>query len=243
MNEYWLGLIFATQMASGSFLHNCDISKGIGSEYKFSNHSTHKYQTLSLGGGLRVSEADIALKGCNIFDCSSELGGGAYFFNSKSRIVSTNIYDNSGVYGGGVYADNSFLDISNLSVMNCKADYGGGMALLNDESIFNLICNIIDNRAVKGAGVFIDNSSSYFDGINIKHNNSFNQDAEKYKLSEGGGILVRNSNIQLANSSVFDNQAKIGNNLCIENSQVLWKGKQPPNKSIFFRNGQLIPFS
>jgi len=233
--------MFATQMASGSFLHNCDISGGIGSENQF--YPTHKYQTLSLGGGLSAFESDIELKGCNIFGCSSELGGAAYFFNSNSRIISTNFYNNLGVYGGGLYADNSSLNISNLSVMDCRAEYGGAMALLNDESRFGLLCNIIENQAVKGAGIFIDNSSSYFDGINIMHNNSFNQEDEKYKLSEGGGVFVRNSDIQFNLSTIIENQAKKGNNLCIENSQVLWNGKQPPNRSIFFRNGRLIPFS
>lgn len=239
LNKNWRNLNFATHMASGSFLHYCNISGGMGIQDKLPNPNILPSLKLNnqdpyIGGGLMVSEANITIIGSDISNCSSHIGGGAYFFNSESHLISTNFSKNKSICGAGIYADNSSLKLSNLKIGDCSAEYGGGLALFRDKSILDSWCEFYRNLASQGGGIYIQDSETFLCNANLKEN------GQNKPEHLGGGIFIKNSRVDAAFCQILENLAEKGSNIYLANSQISWQGEQPPRDTIHKLNSKLL---
>jgi len=149
---------------------------------------------------------------------------GLTLINGTGRFVAegsptNNIFRN----GGGIYIKNSDPTIRNLSISNStlydfisevSATYGGGIFCENaSPTMSNLV--ISENTSHSGAGIYLDNSSPEIDFITVTNNVA----GQGVTSGTGGGIYcINESNPNVSNSYIYNNQANVTGGIHSRNS-------------------------
>jgi len=209
-------------------------------------------------------DANSVLAGLTITNGYAEEGGGIYCDGVATKITNCLIYGNSADYGGGIYRKNTVSEVSNCIIRNNDALEGGGVYSYGDPyfiqgyktitvelygNIFTYIvpvfgsgefanCEIKDNSANKGGGIYYEDSVSEISDCIIVNNNadygggfyccnantSIINDTISYNsaTNTGGGVYCTDSNSTvIKNSILWDNEAIDGNEIALYDSSAI----------------------
>ncbi len=168
-------------------------------------------------------DANSILDGFTITGGNTEYGGGVYCDGVATKITNCLIYGNSADYGGGIYRKNTVSEVSNCIIRNNDALEGGGVYSYGDPyfiqgyititveaygHIFTYLipvfgsgkfanCEIKDNSADKGGGIYYEDSVSEISDCIIVNNNA----------DYGGGLYCCNANTSIINDTISQNSA------------------------------------
>lgn len=150
---------------------------------------------------------------------SSGSGGGVYIANGGNLTWNGGLIDNcKAANGGGIYGDvNSALRINSNSgthIQNCVASTDGGGIYFNGSNIYVYTCNIHNNTARDGAGVYVgaNYQNAYFDSdATFVYSNT---------ASRNGGAVYAGANrtydLQLRRGRYYSNKAVNGGAVYVE---------------------------
>ncbi|MCP4361136.1 MAG: hypothetical protein GY796_24270, partial [Chloroflexi bacterium] len=178
------------------------------------------------GGIYFYNSADIVMSNNTIIDnYAANFCGGISFNNNSDNafIFGNNFANNSSGFGGFVDADGGALCITssmntnilaNIFTDNSSNTYGGAINISN--STVTLTGNtVVSNTASKGGGIAIQSSDVVLVGNVISGNLSSNHTHPNFN-GDGGGLYIRNSEINFTNIVIADNQAeRIGSGVFI----------------------------
>lgn len=162
------------------------------------------------GGGLYCYEGTTFLLDCEFLNNLATVGGGIAV--QKNHITADECVISGGTIrsntatdrGGGVYCYSSSPTIQNCEIfLNQAGPYGGGICLREGSEAIISECNIYNNTATNGGGIYVgaDSNDSSFATIidcNITDNNA----------SHGGGIVCANG--QISNCQITNNHSDTG---------------------------------
>jgi len=139
----------------------------------------------------------------------NEKGGLFLGYNTNAFVHLNNIRNNTGSIGAGILCIRADPFISGNVISNNTATtpgntdhgLGGGIACLYQTEAGIVRNQINGNGAVKGAGIYLQNSSSYVDENDISHNNA---------TLGGGGIWFDSSSGYIVRNSIHRNTAQVG---------------------------------
>jgi serine/threonine protein kinase len=170
----------------------------------------------STGSVVRVLNGkSVTISGLSFKDSNTEKVGNGFLYNEGTlKLVNTTISGNtSSGLGGGIYSANgSALTLINSTVSNNSAQYGGG--IYNDNGVLNVTSSTISgNKAVaqddsKGGGI-------YAFGPLILTNSTVSGNVA---FDTGGGITVDRNQASITFCTIYDNTARSGGGLSIENT-------------------------
>ena len=221
------GIYFAS--GSGS-LDNCT----------FANNSAS-----NSGGGIIFIQGtkEASLVNCSFTDNNASIYGGAgYFISNTVSLDDCNFTENSAQYGGAVCIDKDG-NLNGCSFTKNSASKNGGGIYFNDTTkatkakIFN--CNIDNNSAQYGGGIFLNSSEAKLDNCNFTNNlatavhgggilfssdgsldncNFINNNATEY----GGAGIFYSDTVSLNNCNFTENYASYAGAVCfIDNGTVM----------------------
>jgi len=97
------------------------------------------------------------------------------------------------------------------SIGGRNAKYGGGISTKNVQKLQVQNCDVFNNTALAGAGIYLDVSNLMVSDItNVKiHNNNLIGQANCYE-NAGAGIFVRSGRVIIESSMIYDNNANAG---------------------------------
>lgn len=165
------------------------------------------------GAGISVPGGELDFIGSHVLHNQATLnGGGIHVYNQGLVNVggSSNVSSNSALNGAGIYAD--FATIGSTSMVlhsNTATSFGGGIYLNNGSVLSgsNIHLGYIysnpdlgKNRAVNGAGLFVDGTSTANFSGNIVNNHADNHGGSIYMSATSGNVEISNSSIN-TNSS------------------------------------------
>lgn len=137
----WRGIRLADTTSSGSRLSGCLIE-----------HARNVDGDNTLGGGLRIINADPALVACTFRDNEASLGGALYTADGEVSVTACVFEDNRAQDGGAVYWTGGGGLLEQSRVMANRAEgYGGGVYLWN-AAVGIARTEIRGNQAVVGHG-------------------------------------------------------------------------------------------
>ncbi|MFC1785892.1 right-handed parallel beta-helix repeat-containing protein [Candidatus Neomarinimicrobiota bacterium] len=148
------------------------------------------------GGGIYLEESNSIITDGKIHECSTyeqyqyDYGGGIYSKNCNLTISNLEVFNCDAQFAGGIGAINSSIRMSNLTVKNNTASYsGGGIGFFSAGSLFTSMCNIYDNHADRGGGIY-----SFGENVGI-HIFSDETDIYQNTANVGGGFSGTSTNI------------------------------------------------
>ena len=162
-----------------------------------------KNNTAYRGGGIFLNISNPTIIGITIKDNNVQgNGGGMHCFQSpptlfKNSIINTN---NAIQNGGGIYLHNSTYNLDNVSVSNNTANLGAGFQIEDAGLVFSngSITNNSSNTAQEGSGIRAEDATINILNSLIAENSIPN--------SNGGGISLLRTSLELVNSTVVANQ-------------------------------------
>ncbi len=127
--------------------------------------------TADYGAGMTLENVNPIMNDVLITkNIANHRGGGISFFGSCDSIISEGIMvsENQASVGSGVYVSNAEVNLVNMVISDNGNDesYGGGLDINNDSKVFLSNVSVRKNRAVRGGGISLFNSSLIFDSIN-----------------------------------------------------------------------------
>ena len=169
------------------------------------------------GGGISVPGGEIDFIGSHVLHNQATLnGGGIHVYEGGVLNIggSSNINQNSAEMGAGIYADFATIESTSMVMHSNTATSLGGGIYLNNGSVLtgtNIDLGYIDyanpdlrkNRAVNGAGLFVDNTSTANFSGNIVNNHADNHGGSIYMSATSGNVTISNSSI---NTNTSDNE-------------------------------------
>jgi len=168
------------------------------------------------GGGISVINGSLTiLEGSRIENNSSENAGGLSAKNSKIKIDDTTIWKNRAKNGGGLYFDQD------------KPENRGANFKISNSQITENVAELSErsdkpNKGGFGGGVFSNGVLGTFSDCSIEENNASNS---------GGGIYVKNADLELERSCLQANSAKKeGSALSLDCSELNTKCKLKASK-------------
>jgi parallel beta-helix repeat protein len=137
-------------------------------------------------------------------DAENQRGAGIYFDDIQFTVRNCHFYDNFAMQGGAVTAFSGSPVFENcIFEDNTATGDGGGMYILDNSTVTLTNCLVRANQAANGAGLAINNSSSY-----ILNNVTITENAA---TGLGGGIYLETSgSFTLNNSILWGNTATTG---------------------------------
>lgn len=168
------------------------------------------------GGGIVLSDDDSRIENCTISNNTASIsGGGIYSENSSPRLLNCTLRGNSAVSGGGMY-NRAYDDYDVPLLLGCtfssnSAEQDGG-GMYNDYSYPRLInCVFSDNSAEMGGGI-ASYSGSEVTLVNCTFGNNLALKGKAVACESYDPVYPSPSNIQLANSILWDGGDEIWNN-------------------------------
>lgn len=146
----------------------------------------------------------------SFFNNSAVLDGGVlHISNCEFHLTNSKLYYNEAQCGGGVWLHNlkgdSFIK-DNILYSNKATNNGGGLYLLNLEqpNLLTLTDNVIGHNyyGVLGGGLFMENCAN----LVLKRNIINYSHAMQINATEGGGVYLLNSSIQMYNCNIHGNE-------------------------------------
>jgi len=158
------------------------------------------------GGGIFcASSSNINLNIVTIEENNANTGGGM-FCNESNPIINDIIINNNDASnnGGGIFCEsNSDMTLENGEVsQNTAGQFGGGVYIANDCQPDFSELTVDDNSANRGGGIYIANDCQpIFSELIISAN---------VATDKGGGIYSRNTNLNMGNCQLMENDASGG---------------------------------
>lgn len=190
------------------------------------------------GGGISVPDGELDFSGSHVIHNQATInGGGIHVYEGGVLNIggSSNISQNSAEMGAGIYADFATIGSTSMVLHSNTATLFGGGIYLNNGSVLtgsNIHLGYIftnpdlgKNRAVNGAGLFVDNTSTAnFSGV-IVNNYADNHGGSIYMSATSGNVTISNSSINTNTSGneggaafVYGGILKLTGPLTIENN-------------------------
>jgi uncharacterized repeat protein (TIGR01451 family) len=152
------------------------------------------------GGGLYLGCDAATLGGNLVTSNTARQGGGLYIDRGESTFSANVVAANAAEYGGGLFVSNSTATIGENELRSNEAiTAGGGLLLWRSEYAIMTRNTVISNTAMRGGGLYLDESGSGIDG------NFFIANV----ATEGGGLFLDQSAATLANNIVAENRADV----------------------------------
>lgn len=170
------------------------------------NHSTDN------GGGLRIKNmCNMVVDSVHFEGNYAIVGGGGMTIEGESVVTLTNSHfeDNTAFQGGGLEIIKSFVAMENNDFIANNAEHGGGLHTKTETEATILHCRFLENV---NEGYDIRGGALYSSGSTIAIENSiFAKNAAIGPNAYGGAIyMVSNTNIDLLNVVLTDNEATLG---------------------------------
>ncbi len=215
-NAYHVLVITAAPIRNRSVkLSGLVISDGVADNTRRTTIDNIIYQQ-NVGGGLIAENGNIEILDCIFTNNKAANGAGCWIQNATLNIQNTKITNNSTDMGkaGGISLNNVSFNMEQVVVSdNFAQTDGGGIYLINSKGCINqgvIAGNTVNNSA---GGLFATASSAvYLYNVTLGHN----------KASVNGGILLDNSFLSIANSTIAENIAleNAGAGSFINNSRI-----------------------
>ena len=163
--------------------------------------------TKAAGGAIDIDSFDkVIISNCTVRNNRrTDNGGGINCLNAELNIRNSNIcrnlainYDDNSTYGGAIYLENSYLVLSNCIIS--RSYVFGGVATWGGA----------------GAGMYLINSSCEIFDCEIYGNYSIWDEGPSF----GGGLCAYNSQLDINNTIIRDNEMDIGSALYLEDSEA-----------------------
>jgi len=156
------------------------------------------------GGGFLLNNSGLKLKNCLISKNSvTHCGGGIHSLNSNLIIEKSCFIENvANVVGGAIFIENGSLVIINSFLTGNTANNSGGLNAANCDSLLISGCAFFKNYATNGSSG--GGGIHYCNSVIIHETKVLSNYANNYC----GGILIRNSQIEISKSVICDNFAK-----------------------------------
>ncbi|MBN2016716.1 MAG: T9SS type A sorting domain-containing protein [Candidatus Cloacimonetes bacterium] len=173
----------------------------------------------------------------------SEGGGGIYCTGGSPLIYNNKIFNNivENGYGGGIQCWSSSPEIKNTEIYNNYSDeeelFGGGISYLDSSEVNIVNCNIHDNIAIDGGGVYCNNT-----GGKIKNSVIDNNDMVSQYTGCGGGVYCKSnselifSGVKISNHS-YNDQGEYGGGVYCSNSNMTFNNCEFINNLSNFGGG------
>jgi hypothetical protein len=212
------------------------------------------------GGGIYLQSSIPTFNLVEISGNNGGAGGGMYIYeycfpDFQNLVVENNAAEvGGGIYLNGVYNNTNDLTFQNLIIsdnsattINPNVGYGGGVYIHETNVIFKN-CGFYDNFAVKGGGLYSNNSypklqdvlingnsatkwggglflggfSAYLDKVVLTNNIStgFYNNNGNYTEGYGGGIYLLNCFASLTNCTIYQNSADYGLGITLDAGSV-----------------------
>lgn len=175
----------------------------------------------AIGGGIYATGgARVRIRTSHIYDNQADIGGGIGFDqDSPVRITGASIFDNEAIAGGGVGALNSYLRISEGSRVfdNIARSTGAGIGLNSNGRGELIDSEVYSNRSLVNVaelslmGGFIVPDDTFGGGIDVSDNSQFeisNSIVRDNQATRGAGIIVSDSSVTIEDSVFHNNEAR-----------------------------------
>jgi hypothetical protein len=169
------------------------------------------------GGGFKVENSQAIIKNCMIKDNYGFLGGGVACLAPATEFVDCIITNNRAYIGAGVWIYG--ITLKNCIIENNTTDLvyygqGGGIYIYpHDVGISIIDCNIRNNVAIDGAGIFCENAQTHIKGCIVENNKA---------SARGGGIAYTEYALgSLSNCTISNNSALQGAGIYCEKSSPM----------------------
>ncbi len=172
--------------------------------------------TARWGGGLWVSTGvDVTADTVYIQNnTAAEFGGGARLYGGRAFFSNSRIYENTAPKGAGIYASHTTTFFPELDLSSSTLVYGNealtgdgfGGGIYMDDGTISLAgdCEIYENSAVSGGGIYATGSTTDIDISNT----TFRSNAAS---ADGGGIYINAGDLDFTDSWTL-RQNSAGNN-------------------------------
>ncbi|MBQ72365.1 MAG: hypothetical protein CMJ67_05610 [Planctomycetaceae bacterium] len=154
------------------------------------------------GGGLDCWNTSPTIENCIFRDnISTETGGGISITNGSPVLTDCIIEGNSAPYGAGLRIQNSTVDMLRCAIRgNTSSQWGGGLYSSLNTTLAMTDCELIENPAEFGGGLYGWSMDAYLGNCRIQDNSA---------TWSGGGIHYYNSGtIDLVGCEIRDNTAQ-----------------------------------
>ncbi len=202
LRDAWKNISLIGPGASRSALRHCQITKGGGSSLEpFSSNARY-------GGGLAIKDANPDIQYCLFENNHARKGGALFAYNARPDIVGCTLrYNHADEEGGGIFLDGTIQNPPR-----------GGTAIAADDfasnSVVITICDVRNNTAAEGAGMYLANAASIIAHCTIQANQA---------AMSGGGLYLRNVQADVFRNLIVGNNAVNRNPaLVLENARVEW---------------------
>ena len=164
-----------------------------------------------LGGGVALIDSDAELEHNTIGRNTARWGGGVRVISAAPTFRENLIFLNSSLFGGGMYLVSSSALVEDNSIRRNTSEHGGGLYL--STAAATISSNVIrDNQANVGAGIEINGGDTVLIWGNIIRNNQAS--------SQGGGLRISNSDTDVVNNVVAENEGPTGAGVYVESSSL-----------------------
>jgi hypothetical protein len=148
------------------------------------------------GGGVSIVDSNGLIFRCNFIANSASLGGGLCVSGNITVSECSFVYNSAaGAAGIAGMGGSIRIEKSEFTENECQGGYGGAIRFFSNVSASVSDCNIYNNYARYGGGIYCDGADLDVSGCYIYRNFS----------SFGGGIRCEYSNFIIANSSISYN--------------------------------------
>lgn len=131
------------------------------------------------GGGIYSSNGFLTVVNCVVNNNTATTTGGGLALNGNSAVQYCQISDNTAGSAAGVYASGAEFTIEDCQITgNIATNQGGGLFCSGNSPVINEV-TLHNNKAVSGAGVYLENSSAHLSNCVLSENQA---------SSNGGGV-------------------------------------------------------
>eukprot|EP00210_Caulerpa_lentillifera_P000407 g397.t1 len=168
------------------------------------SYSELDHNRASFGGFLMAIEAVMELRNSTISNCFASQNGGAILMSSTNATIEETLleWNHARVYCGGLAAFSaSHVNSSHIIIRSNSAGNNGGGICVSDSSILCYSCQISNNRALSGAGLYAYSNNSILVVAQLQNSKFENNSA----LSHGGAVAFQspvNRNIHCSSHDV-----------------------------------------
>lgn len=169
------------------------------------------------GGGVYISNADVAMTNCDIIGNTAIEGGGIYSFNSAHLLMQNCdiAYNNAVETGAGSFVSGSILELNECHIHHNVVDdpqsfaYGGGLYITSTTASVVKNSYIYNNNSDAGGGIY---ANGFFVLVNCVLTNNRG-------MIKGGGIYC-GADTKIVNCSISHNLSNAGRGICSRSFSV-----------------------
>ncbi|MCD6290096.1 MAG: right-handed parallel beta-helix repeat-containing protein [Anaerolineae bacterium] len=169
------------------------------------------YGSTDAGGGVYVSEADVFLNNCVVFNNTAGAngaGGGIFLTGSDARVENSSVVSNTARWGGGIRVVSGAPVLRFSEVISNTAHFGGGVYLMWTRSGALVESNVFQgNSSFDGGAIYLSAATATIRANLIYSNRS--------GLGGGVGVASGSTPAVLSGNRIWGNSAQSGGGVYI----------------------------